>query len=199
MGAIAITRRVVAESPEKAFNMIRGDDTYEYGHDAYNGSFSTIDRYGEFKTYYKYSNSLKRKEEVNSFIQKAFDDCPKRAARYIDLGVVCYERTTFKEVRKKATAKYAQRYVLQKADYVNDWVDVRSADTKTELKKFCKEYLKKGFTCRIVKKPVLISGNSVASTFETKTERFTSRPKEINGTLSIKEMHEYVFCGWAAC
>ena len=200
MGAITFCETAIGTSAREAFSELKRNAMEIYGCDSYNGTISTCDGFVVVKTYDICKETKQREKEVNALINKAFAETGKWGhCHCIDLGVMYYERIIVKEVKQKADAKYAQKYVLEYTDEYGNFKVAGTADTKGELKAKVGGLVFHGAdNIRIVKRPVKISGNDVSSEFEIISQKSKTKPKEVNGTVEIKEVHKYVFAGWAA-
>ena len=198
MGAVTFCETATAPSARKAFDALQDEAIRMHGMDGYNGTISTVEGFRTMHVFTKYSETKKRQAEVSKLVDRAFDKAGKRDCYCIDLGCVGYKRKNVKKERSPGNAKYVQKYVLQKEGAWGEWEDVKSASTKKELNGSVQRLLEKGSNCRITKKPVLISGEPPCDTYKLESKMFSKRPANTKDTISIEEMHKYVFAGWAA-
>ena len=97
MGAISFIKTVEARNANDGFSMLVEDARYSRGHDSYNGTISTCSMGGCVKTFSTYNK--KNETEARKIISDK-DNGVKWVAQYIDLGVVYYEETTVKKIKK---------------------------------------------------------------------------------------------------
>lgn len=197
MGACEIYETVVAGSAREGYDRLVEEAVNMYGEDSYNGTISTT--YGYTMKKFDMPKTKKAEKELNAFIKKCYEKCGKRDAICIDLGVVSYERIKLVKKTKKSSATFRQMYVLKIRKGFNDFRIEKTAEKKSDLDKHIMTYLKKGYEVCIAKEPVNVNhGNTELATYSRAFEFFKRKPKATKDTLEIREMHKYIFVGWAA-
>ncbi len=193
MGAEFVSSgKIIAGSASEAFNMAYADAEYEYGHDSYNGSFTTMDFAGVRKSFDgKYTpNKFK---QASKFIEKDIDKIGKRDAYVVDMGVVDYLVTRVKPVKTsgqgKAVTKYVVLYGKNEAFY----------DKLDDAKKCAMRQALNYSDVRIEKRAVYRGGESTIMKFERVFKKYKNKPTHVPAGAKLEERHAYIVYGWAAC
>ena len=199
MGATNFVEEAMGFSAEECFGMLCGEAIYENGNDSYNGTISTCSLGSKRLSFSKYSKANEKK--AYDYINKE-ENGQKWSADYIDLGVVEYEVITYKKKHTGNTPEYKMKYTV-KIGYFDDITSVRSFDTKKEADDYAIMYaVKNGINTRIrtVKEYVLINGEDTTTMIEVESKTYKSKPKlKPMPNRTIREVHKYLFYGWAAC
>ncbi len=193
MGAEFITSgKVIAGNAKAAFNWVVEQDEYEYGHEMYNGSFTTTDFAGVRKTLDgKYTpNKAKR---AYAFIEKDADNVAKRDAWAVDLGVVDYTVTRVKARKVTSKGKAKTKYVVCYDDHGEAFYDTLDAAKNFALKKALNS------NNVTIEKRAVYQGGSAIMKFERVQRQYKKRPTRVPKDATVVERHMYVFYAWAAC
>lgn len=188
-------------SAREVFEGLVQDAEYEYGHDSYNGTISTCSLGRMKKVADKYTKSVDGK--AHKIIEDE-DYGVKWEARVLDLGVVRYELYSAKKVAHKAkkVAEYRQRFVILNLDscgrekMVSHFATKKEADD--EALRLIAQYPKNDYV--VAKRSINVNrGDDVVTEFKTETKVRASKPKTIPKGSILREVHKYIFYGWAAC
>ena len=198
MGGVNFIKKTYSYSAEEAFKQLYDDAVREHGRDSYNGTISTCSLGRVVWVADKYSSKAEKKA---SEIIKEDGYGDKRIAKCLDLGVVEYHiitavKTQFKAQKK---AEYRQKFCVLETD--DDWKmhQVSYFDTKKEAEDDAvKRCMNTGFSYEVVKKPVNIGGSNIISDIEPKIRATKTKPKSVKAGAVLKEVHAYIFYGWAA-
>ena len=199
MGACKFEDRVYAVSAKEAYRILCDIAEEECGSDDYNGTISTTGGFEIVKSYDTCKETEQRKKEVAKLVEEAAEKTHTHGKCYcIDLGVAWYERVILKKTRHKMTAKFTMKYFLKGADRDGNIISLEKADTIKELESKVTYYLRIGFTDLRIIRHYDADGCNTPCEYETVVQKSKTRPKEIKGTVEIREIHRYVFAGWAA-
>lgn len=188
-------------SPREVFDGLVQDAEYEYGHDSYNGTISTCSLGRMKKVADKYTKSVD--DKAHKIIEDE-DYGEKWEARVLDLGVVRYELYSAKKVTHKAkrVAEYRQRFVVLNIDpfgkdkVVSHFATKKEADD--EALRLIAKYPKNDYA--VAKRSININnGDDIVTDFKTEKKIRASKPKSVPKGSILREVHKYVFYGWAAC
>lgn len=198
MGATFFENAILAENPEKAYDILTADAIDQYGGDSYNGTISTCGGYLRSKlSFDKYSKSNENKAE--KYINKHMDDMGKRDCEYIDLGVVRYDiiKTSKKKVDKRKPV-FKKRFVVYCESFMGNNKRKKSFDKLSEAEQvaFVQKMKYPDWDVLIKNEYVLTDGNNVVETIETTITQKKSRPKSVGKNTVVKEIHKYLFYGW---
>lgn len=192
MGANAFIETIKAYDARSGFNNLVEHAINTHGADSYNGTISTCE-FGSCKK--KFANySEKNRKEAYEYIESV-DNGSKWDADYIDLGVVEY--TLVKPVKKsyENSPKYKLKYVVE--DFRGTKID--SFITKTEAIDKASELATKNMCdYRVTKDYDLVEGNNLLVRCSYETKSYKTKPKNIPKNSMLKEVHEYIFFGWAS-
>lgn len=193
MGAQSFIHTIECEDARKGFELLYENATAQYGNGSYNGSINTCSMGHCEKAYAVYSD--KNEREAYEYI-RAIDNGEKWFAHYIDLGVAYYLVRTVKKANKEYTAKYKQKFVVERYDGKM----LYAADTKPVADKKAMELRLKGEAVMVKKTQVRLSGNDVVSEFNVEEKRQRTKPKlkQADNRVVIP-IHRYIFFGWASC
>ncbi len=193
MGAEFVSSgKIIAGSAREAFNAAYADAEYEYGHDSYNGSFTTMNYCGVSKSFDGRFTANKLKQ-ASKFIKKDIDKVDKRDAYVVDMGVVDYLVTRVKPVKTsgkgKAVTKYVVLYGKNEAFY----------DKLDDAKKCAMRQALNYSDVRIEKRAVYTGGESTVMRFERVVKKYKNRPTHVPAGAKLEERHAYIVYGCAAC
>lgn len=196
MGACSFVHVAEGVSARECFAMLVNEAYHAYGHDAYNGTISTCSLGREKKVADVYSATVEKKA------RKMVEDDNygrKWSATCLDMGRVAYEVVTARKctATSKTKAKYMTKYVVVRDD-IND---VAAFATKTEAdNRALKEALNNPHAHYVVvKKPVNVNlGSDCVSTITVETTRKKTKPTAKKDNVAVREIHKYLFYGFAA-
>lgn len=196
MGAISFFESTKGINARNAYDELVQQAVAKHGYDSYNGTISTTDGFMVVKKYDKFSNTKKVQNEVEKTYTNYINRGGGGDCFCIDRGVVGYLRKELITTTKKATAKYKMMYAL--VGYIGEKV-YKTADTVKELQEYYKELVEMGKTedMKIVKRSIQVSGEETCKEFRVVRKEFASKPKATKNTISIDEIHQYDFFGWA--
>ena len=195
MGARSFNHVIQASSAGKAFDMLHGSATYEYGHDSYNGTISTCSMGRCVKSYGVYSK--KNTQEAQKIIEDR-DNGEKYRADYIDLGVSHYEIREVKKTNREYTAKYKQKFVVRDISIEGHGKVYDKFDTKPQADALAIKLALEGKEVCVMKQMVKLSGNDTVAEFDVKTKVQKTKPKlKANDKRVVIPIHVYCFFGWA--
>lgn len=202
MGAQWFQDSVIARNAKEGYNILCEEAIREYGEDGYNGTISTTNRVVMVKSYPIFLE--KNINEVNSILKKYETNGEKWTAYCIDLGVISYNRISYKKISKQVNVKYKLGYVLKKrGEYFNDWIEIAFGSTKKELEKYIQREIKNDSNVELIitKEYKNISGNNIATNISITKEKLKNNkyPKKTKNTICIEEIHKYLFFGLASC
>lgn len=204
MGAQAFEETILAPTAKEGFDILYNEAIYQFGREAYNGTISTCSMarrpFYTFKDSYKESNYKKAMKMIED------DDYGEKwIAKYIDLGVVEYRLMKPKKINtEKEKPKYKLSYVVKENDYMsskNTTIHNKlSFDTKSEaVSKAMQLASNNNKTYCINREYVIEKGNPEVARIEIEEKSYKSKPKNIPKGCAIKEIHKYIFFGWASC
>lgn len=201
MGAINFVKTGYGINPGEVFESIVKKAEYEYGHDKYNGTISTCDYSGCRKIADIYTKSVDKKAMK---IIEDEDYGQKWEARALDLGVVRYDIIYVKKriptIRKKA--EYKLRYAVMKYEDNGFLAKVVSHfATKTEADEEAVKLILKNpnIGYYVSKRMINISnGEDKVTEFKVEVSERKSKPKNVPKGCALREIHKYVFYGWAS-
>lgn len=192
-------KRIEARSPKEAYDGLIEEAFEECGTGDYNGTISTCNGYSKSAlSFDKYSQD--NEKEVRKYLHNK-DDIGEGECQYIDLGVVRYELTKIiKKKAKKEKPVYKKKFVVYWATFSTiDGQNKKYFNILADAEKFAFEKrveISYG-NVFIKKEDVLIKGEDVVETFEKEVELVQTPPKNIPKNTAIKEIHKYLFFGWA--
>lgn len=192
MGACSFINKAEASSVYEAFDRLVEGAVRKYGDNRYNGTISTCNLGRTIKTFEKYSKT--NEDKAYKLIEKD-NYGEKRCAKAIDLGIIYYEITTIKKLAvKKDKPKWTMTYVVH---YGNR---TKLYKTKTESDTEAIKLLKKGEKDVYVSKEYVnvVKGSEIVSEFKIEKKQLKSKPKTLKPNQTCKEIHKYIFYGFAA-
>lgn len=184
----------------QVFRELVDEASFMYGHEDYNGTISTTDL--SRRTPHKIADRYTATAE-----KKALAYCEKVGwgkkweSRVLDLGITGYEISSFVKVpHTTADAQFQTRYVVMADDRV-----LGEYKTAAEARKALEAALTRpsnsgvdGF--RVVKAARNINhGKTTACAYERKTRITKTRPKKVPAGATVREVHSWMFYGWASC
>ena len=201
MGACFFTNQIESENPTKAYDALVEDAIRKYGNDSYNGTISTWCGYAKSSlSFNKYSKTNELK--ARRYIDKTQDNICKRDCLYIDLGVVRYE--TVKAIKKKVVKEkpvYKKMFVVY-WEKISDAYgnNKRAFDKLADAEKFAfkKKLESSALNIYIKYEYFLVKGKNMVETFDVKITPRKTRPQKVGQNTVVKEIHKYIFYGWAA-
>lgn len=170
--------------------------TFESGHDPYNGTISTTHFTGRIrKIADKYSKAV---EKRGYKIVEAADWGRKRECSAIDLGVAGYEISQMVKVpHTSADAKFQTRYVVY-ADNRELGVCATAAEARKLLER--KLALVDADYLHVEKEARKVEGKTTTTcAYERKVRVTKTKPARVAAGAKVKEIHAYIFYGWASC
>lgn len=201
MGASNFIETGYGSNAGEVFDLLVKDAEYEKGHDRYNGTISTCSYVGCKKVADVYTKSVDKKA------YKIIEDDNygrKWEAKALDLGVVRYEIVRIKKVipKSKKKAEFRQRYAVMLLDSYGVLYKMKAHfETKKEadedaLKRILKNPNEKYVVC---KKAININnGDDTVTEFKVEVSERKSKPKTIPAGCILREIHKYIFYGFAA-
>lgn len=194
MGAEFISSgKIIAGSARAAFNAAYANDEYNYGHDSYNGSFTTMDYCGVRKTFDGKFTANKLKQ-ARKFIDKEVNNTDKRDAYVVDMGVVDYTITRVKAIKTKGKGRAVTKYVVLYGNNSGAFYDTLEAAKKCAMSQALNYS-----DVRIEKRAVYTGGESTVMRFERVVKKYKHRPTRVPEGAKLTERHAYIVYGWAAC
>lgn len=179
MGAQFFEHRLKSSSPKKGYDELVREADYIDGHDCYNGSINTTYLGRTVKIATKYSPTADKKA------QKWMDDSelPKRECVCLDLGVVEYR------LHKNSKKVYNPKRPALKFVVSSVGVPGKEFKTLALARKYAATLVEKGqdYTIRKEYGSSLIEMSNLTTTVHSRK------------TKGAEEIHQYIFCGWAAC
>lgn len=206
MGRTNIISRYEAASVEEAFQKAQDVARECCGSNPYNGTFSTI-----CGIHNRPINGVNSNRMAKDGIEKGFaaireqqvrdvknEYCPEYAIAY-DCGISYYVRKEVKRVKRgKVDAKTLIRWqVLRNSEMVKAFE--KQADAEKHAADLVAKMLRRGekpVPVTVVKRPMLVSGNDVASEYRIETTRYDRKPRAKDGAVDTA-IHQYVLGGWA--
>lgn len=201
MGATNIVSGVIRGTDYRdAYQELVREATFEYGHDPYNGTWSTmgLSARSPHRVAQRYSKTAER--AAMKYIDEQ-DYGVKWEARVVDLGIVGYEVSSFVKVpHTTATAQYQTRFVAyaggREIGAYKTAAEARDALTKAMGGRQARDV----DSFRVVKESRNVNkGSTVACAYERKSRTTKGRPKAVAKGAEVREVHAYVFYGWASC
>lgn len=192
MGACSFIEVAYAGSAREAFDSLVKDAIREYGNRSYNGTISTCSLGRTVKTFEKYSKT--NEDKAYKLIEKD-NYGEKWYAKAIDLGTVYYEVITIKKLAsKKEKPKWTMMYVVHYGERT------KLFKTKTESDAEAIRLLKNGEKDVYVSKEYtnLVKGSEIVSEFKIEKKQSKTKPKSLKSNQTCKEIHKYMFYGFAA-
>lgn len=202
MGATFFKDVVFATNPSNGYDALTSDAIDQYGRDHYNGTISTCYGYScSHIGFDKYSKANEKKAE--KYINKHMHDMGKWDCEYIDLGVVRYDvvKATKKKANKEKPTFKKMFVVYWETFSASGRRNKKSFDRLVDAENFAfdkKLELGDNSDVFIKNEYVLVDGNNVVETIETTVTQKKSRPKSVGKNTVVKEIHKYLFYGWAA-
>jgi hypothetical protein len=139
MGAQDFVIRQRANSPAEAFTLAQENAISEYGHDAYNGTVSTCNRFADFTEVYRKSKK-ERKEFINDILHKA----SKRDCYIIEEVAPVKNTNKIRSYVEHKIVKGTSKWELQYNVYTGmDDRQLKSFKTKADAVKYAREYTEK--------------------------------------------------------
>lgn len=192
MGACSFIETAFAGSVREAFDNLVKEAIRENGNGPYNGTISTCSLERTVKKFDKYSKS--NEDKAYKLIEEdGYGD--KWYAKAIDLGIVHYEIMTIKKLAaKKEKPKWVMAYVVHYGR------KAKSFKTKTEADAEAMKLLKNGEKDVYVSKEYVntIKDSEIVSEFKVEKTQKNTKPKTLKSNQSCKEVHKYMFYGFAA-
>lgn len=192
MGACSFINRAEASSVYEAFDRLVEEAVRKYGDNPYNGTISTCSLGRTIKTFEKYSKT--NEDKAYKLIEKD-NYGEKRCAKAIDLGAVYYEVTTIKKLpSKKEKPKWIMAYVVHYGE------KAKSFKTKTLADAEAIKLLKNGEKDVYVSKEYVntVKSSEIVSEFKIEKKQSKYKPKTLKPNQACKEIHKYIFYGFAA-
>ena len=200
MGANAFVKTVEDYSAQAAYEKLVAQAEYDDGHDSYNGTISTC----SLGRVTKYSDVCTPAVEKKAYKYiQGLDYGSKWVASVLDLGVVGYDLLAVKKESPKngSPARYQQKYVVYKRSGFDDEKYAEAFDKKPDADTYATKKTLENPDVRycVKKQPVIVNkGTDLVSDFRLEKKRLKSRPKSVKKGAVLKEVHKYVFYGWAA-
>lgn len=191
MGAIEFRHEVYAYSPRDAYDTLVREAIRYNGEDRYNGTISTTDGFRTVKFNGK---------NLGKFENECLEDCGKREAICIDLGVTAYDRISIKKSKSRVYGceyRYKTMYVL-KGIKDDEAFMLEKSDSKRALESKIGKYLDRYECVFVSKEPVAVEKKADGVCYSYDAKRFKSKPKATKDTVKIAEVHRYIFVGLAA-
>lgn len=196
MGAQSFINETVGYSVREAFDELVSTAQREWGTDSYNGTISTctLGRVTKFAS----TCTPKVEKDAYNWLRAHYDSFDKWTAKCLDCGIVQWEILTPVKapIGTPSPAKYKTMYCVQEDTYSPR--PIKSFEKKSEATAFAKTNAAKYNGLVITRQPVLISGESLIEAWETKKRVVKKKPAKIPAGATVKELHKYVFYGYAA-
>lgn len=196
MGACSFYHEMDGTSAGECFDELVEQAHHDYGYDSYNGTISTCCLGRVVRIADTYSKSAEQK--ARKYIE---DDNwgRKWEATCLDVGVFGYEVVSVKKqvLKPLKPAKYETKYVVLK----NDADIITSSYKKTEADEKAMQLSLQDphAVYSVSKRPVNINrGDDRVSAFEVAKSIKKSRPKSVKKNTVVRELHRYVYYGFAA-
>lgn len=196
MGASPFVCEMEATSAQEAFDYLVDEAIKEYGVDCYNGTISTCSLSRIRQIAPEYSDDVKSKALE---IIDGEDNGHKWEAECLDLGRICYQIVKIKKTAV-ATISRGRGYMVIKYDSNGNSNPCRPFSKKTDAEAFAGEQvLEVGGIYEVAKiVPNEDICQNIVSRFSTTITESDKKPKTIPKNAVLKEIHEYMFFGWAA-
>ena len=181
----------------EVFDLLVKEAEYERGHDGYNGTISTCTYIGCKKVSDIYNKSVDKK--AYKIIEN--DNYGRKwEAKALDLGIVRYEVIRVKKVvpKTKKKAEFKQRYavILLNSNKMKAHFETKKEADEDALKRILKNPNEEYIVC---KRSININnGDDTVTEFKVEVSERKSKPKNIPTGCILREIHKYLFYGFAA-